>query len=70
MLLMLEGNDTTNNVSVEEERLQNLIKEYEVIFPKELPNRLPPPRDVQHCINLVSGANLSNLSHYRMSPKE
>jgi len=47
-----------------------VIKEFSEVFQKDLPNKLPPTRNIQHTINLVSGLSLPNLSHYRMNPTE
>ena len=47
--------------------IQPLINEFEELFPDKLPAGLPPIHDIQHCIDLVHGAN---LPHYRMNPQE
>ena len=47
-----------------------IVREFSQVFPEELPDHLPPLRDIQHAIDLVPGATLPNLPHYRLNPTE
>ncbi|KAA3473528.1 Gag-Pol polyprotein [Gossypium australe] len=46
-----------------------VVCEYLDVFPEELP-RLPPIREVEFAIELVSGTSLISIAPYRMAPTE
>jgi len=52
------------------EHITAILEEFYDILSKNLPDELPPIKDIQHAIDLVPGVTLPNMSHYRMNPGE
>jgi hypothetical protein len=48
----------------------NLLQEFRVVFPSEIPPGLPPIRGIEHQIDLIPGASLPNRAAYRANPEE
>ncbi|CAA7401494.1 unnamed protein product [Spirodela intermedia] len=49
-------------------KVEGILSEYADVLLEELPRDLPPLRHIQHAIDLVPGASLSNLPHYHIEP--
>ncbi|XP_042031074.1 uncharacterized protein LOC121777781 [Salvia splendens] len=45
-------------------------KEFEDVFPEELPNELPPIRGIEHQMDSLHGASLPNWPAYKANPNE
>jgi hypothetical protein len=46
--------------------IKELLEEFKDVFLDELPKGLPPIHGIEHQIDLVPGASLSNRPAYRM----
>ena len=59
----------TNVIDLLEE-IQEMLSEFSDIVVDDLPNELPPRRDISHQIDFIPGASLPNKETYRKTPQE
>ena len=52
------------------EEVQEMLAEFSDIVVDDLPNELPPKRDISHHIDFILGASLPNKAAYRLTPQE
>ena len=59
------------NVEAETGAVKNVpvVCEFPDVFPEELPG-LPPEREIEFCIDVVTGTDLISMSPYKMAPAE
>ena len=50
--------------------MKPIMEAFKRVVRDELLEGLPPMRDIQHHIDLISRESLPNLSHYQINPKE
>ncbi|XP_074292167.1 uncharacterized protein LOC141619029 [Silene latifolia] len=62
--------DEAPKVGIKDAQLAALLKEFEDVFPEDLPPGLPPIRGIEHQIDLIPGAALPNKAAYRCNPTE
>jgi hypothetical protein len=60
----------TNILTTLPSSLLSLLKEFQDVFPDELPHGLPPLRGIEHRIDLIPGAPLPNRAAYRTNPEK
>jgi hypothetical protein len=65
--LLFEESDKAVEVP---EIVKPLLQEFQEVIPDKLPDESPLMHDIQHKIDLILGASLLNLPHYRMRQKK
>ena len=68
--ILLLAKDSKETISEIPPQVQDILQHFKDLYPDELPNQLPPLRDIQHQIDFIPGSKLPHLPHYRMSPRE
>ncbi|GJW53499.1 reverse transcriptase domain-containing protein [Tanacetum coccineum] len=66
-LVVVEENDIHGSIPA---KVQHVVQEFADILHEEIPSGLPLMRDIQHCIDCVTGSSILNKPSYRMNPNE
>ena len=56
--------------TVIDSKVEEMLREFKDVFPKDLPPALPPFRGIEHAIDLLPGVQLPNKPAYRCNPTE
>ncbi|RVX07636.1 Transposon Ty3-I Gag-Pol polyprotein [Vitis vinifera] len=59
-----------NKIRNIQQNARKILDDFSDLWPAELPNELPPMRDIQHAIDLIPRCIITNLPAYRMNPTE
>lgn len=68
--LLFLSDACSQDTNTKDPALEQLLKEFQDVFPEDLPAQLPPPRDVDHHIDLVPGATPPSRPVRRMTQPE
>jgi len=63
MVLLVVSREVKQEDGIIPTEFSTMLKEFQDIMPDEVPNQLPPIREVQHAIDLIPGSTLPNLPH-------
>jgi hypothetical protein len=69
-VLIYKGETTTNYLTTIPSCLMSILKEFDVIFPNELPPELTPLHGIEHCTDLIPDPPLPNCVAYRTNLDE
>ncbi|GKV46462.1 hypothetical protein SLEP1_g53443 [Rubroshorea leprosula] len=50
--------------------MMNIIQDFKDMFPEDIPNCLPPIREIEHQIDFIPGATIPNRPAYRSNPNQ
>ena len=50
--------------------MEELLKKFGDVFPKDTPHRLPPLRGIEHQIDFMPEVSIPNRPAYRSNPEE